>query len=438
VTLVACVAVPCATASADPISLRAAVETALAHHPNLERGAADHDVAAARIGRARSAYLPHINLQASGRDDYQDPSDFTSSANMLGFANQFIYSGQVAVSQLITDSGLTKAQLEGARANEQQAHAQLVVSELDVELGVVQAYLGVLQNKELIDVSTGAIALVDEQLKRATALYKATMRPEIDVLSAQTQLAQAQLTLERDRNSVAAALVVLQNAMGTNEPRVVDVLPVDINPLAEEGKVADELTATSLGQRPELAALRDSINAADAAAHVAQTRTLPTVSVQAGAYTSGGVQPPLLGLAQWTPALGAFGLLAVNWDLYLGRDNYYELAGAHAQARSARAELELEKQAITSSVSQAALAVQIAREALTVATSTKTLAERQLQLAKARYDSGVGNFVELNDARSGLVNVERQEVMARYSLAASRVALARELGRGPAGLATKQ
>jgi outer membrane protein len=139
----------------------------------------------------------------------------------------------------------------------------------------------------------------------------------------------------------------------------------------------------------------------------------------------------------WVPGVGAFATLGISMDFYTGGANTYEIEDAEAQVRSARAELERISQSITLTVGRAALAVRISREALAVATAWRALAERQLQLAHTRYQNGVGNFVELNDARTGLVTAQRQEVQARYDLAQSRISLARELGRAPAGLAAQ-
>jgi outer membrane protein len=271
-----------AAAAADPITLRSAVDTALRNHPILERETADHDTTVAHVGQTGAAYLPHVNLQASGRDDYVDPSDAFSSKDMIGFSNEFIYSGQLAVNQLLTDSGLTRANLDNAHAVERQARDGIAVSRLDVELGVAQAYLNVLRGKDLSAVSTGAIALVQEQLNRATALFKSTLRPEIDVLSAQTQMAQAQLQKLRDDNTIENQVVQLQNAIGSREPHQIEVLPLDIKPLDNEAELLDQLSAESLDRRPELAALREGVAAAEATVRVGETRTSPQISVQAG------------------------------------------------------------------------------------------------------------------------------------------------------------
>ena len=57
-----------------------------------------------------------------------------------------------------------------------------------------------------------------------------------------------------------------------------------------------------------------------------------------------------------------------------------------------------------------------------------SLPAAELTLAVQRYEAGVGNFVELNDARSGVVTLQTQEVRAHYDLLLARASLLRELG----------
>jgi outer membrane protein len=424
-----------ARAAGESLTLRAAVDAALRHHPVLDRVTADSVAAAARVGRARAPGRPRIFAAGSFRDDHADPVD-ASDAKPVTFGNDAVYNLGLTIQQLVTDSGVTRNQIEGAEAAARQTRGQIAVTRLDIELAVVEAYLAVLQGRELSVVSTGAIALVEQQLARATALFRATLRPEIDVLSARTQLAQARLARLRDDNNVATAKALLQNAIGMREPEVGDVSAIAIAPLPDEGRPIRELAALGLTQRAELAMARDGVAAAEARVRVGHGRNAPVVSVEAGVYASGGRSEHAPPSTAWTPGAGGFASLSMSLDLYTGGATRYEIEDAQAQVRSARAELERTEQAIALSVSQAALGVRISREAFANATGWREQAERQLQLAQARYQSGVGNFVELNDARTGLVNAQRQEVQARYDLANSRIALARELGRSPAELAT--
>ena len=49
------------------------------------------------------------------------------------------YNLGITIQQLVTDSGVTRNQIEGAQAAERQTRGQIAVTRLDIELAVVDA-----------------------------------------------------------------------------------------------------------------------------------------------------------------------------------------------------------------------------------------------------------------------------------------------------------
>jgi outer membrane protein len=421
-------------ARAEKITLHDAIRIALDHHPQVLGARADATAAQARIGRARAAWLPRISASGTLSGDYTDPVDVTSS--MPGFDAAASYQVGLTATQLITDSGLTGTLVDQARGAAHQSKLHTGVIELDLEAQATSAYLDVLSGQELLAVSDNAITLVQEQLARSDALFKATIRPELDVLSAKTQLSQAKLQRRTDRNSLDGAVVGLAAAIG-DRPRQLEVVPIAIRALPEEPRPIDELVAQAVAHRAELGGLRDAIAIAEAKVRAASKRRSPVVTLQAGVNGNGSHSQAVPDAAQsWIPGVSVFGALSIQWDLYIGSADTYERADAEAQLVSARAALANEEQQIRLTVSQARFAVDAARDSLALVIEWRGQAERQLTLARNRYNTGVGNFVEFNDARQGLVSAQRQEVQARYALAQARVALAHELGQRAGKLAT--
>ena len=419
-----------ATASADRLSMPEAVEAALSRHPLLQELVATHAQLAAEIGQIRANLKPTVAATGSTELQYVDPTDITNHvAPGITFGKEGTYNVQVAATQLVTDSGRTSAQVDTARALEQQAAINIGVSQLDVELLVVQSYLSALESTDLVKVSTNAVSLVTAQLAHSQALYKTSLRPEIDVLSAKTQTAQAKLQLIADENSTASSLVTLENAIADRAPRPLELVAVEIQALPQEDQPPAELVKLALNQRADLAGLRDAVVAAEGKARLGKLRTAPIVNVSGGLFANGALSDhDAPGSVSLRPGAGAFGQLSLQWDFYIGGEDTYEVAAARAEERSAEAEVDRIEQQIMATVSQAAISVHQARDILDTVVQWRTDAERQLQVAQSRYDSNVGNFVELNDARVGLVTAQRQEVQARFGLAQARIKLARELG----------
>lgn len=422
-------------ARAERITLQDAIRIALEHHPQVMGARADANAALARVGRAKAQWLPKISASGTLSGNYTDPVDVTSP--MPGFSATASYTVGVTATQLVTDSGLTGALVDQARGTADQSKLDVARIELDLEAKATSAYLDVLSGQELLKVSGNAIARVEEQLARADALFKSTIRPELDVLSAKTQLSQAKLQERSDRNTLDSAVVAFAAAIG-DRPRQLELVPIQIRALPEEPRLIDELVAQATAHRVEFGRLRDAIAIAEAKVSVAHKRRAPVISLQAGVDGTGShaqAIPP--GVPQsLIPGVSVFGALSIQWDLYIGAADTYESADAKAQVLSARAALASEEQQIRLAVSQARFAVDAARDSLALVIEWRGQAERQLTVARNRYNTGVGNFIELNDARQGLVTAQRQEVQARYALAQARVALARELGQRAGQLAT--
>jgi len=59
-----------------------------------------------------------------------------------------------------------------------------------------------------------------------------------------------------------------------------------------------------------------------------------------------------------------------------------------------------------------------------------TLFEQRLRLAEARYQTGVGNAIELGDAQLGVTNAGVQKLQAEFQLGVARAQLLKALGQG--------
>jgi outer membrane protein len=80
-------------------------------------------------------------------------------------------------------------------------------------------------------------------------------------------------------------------------------------------------------------------------------------------------------------------------------------------------------------VDQARLAVRAAKAAIVASDEAVQNARERLKLAEGRYQTGVGNAIELGDAQLAMTSTQAQKVQAEYNLASARAALLKALGR---------
>jgi outer membrane protein len=104
------------------------------------------------------------------------------------------------------------------------------------------------------------------------------------------------------------------------------------------------------------------------------------------------------------------------------REAEWTLASLVAQADTLRQQVRFELEQARLGVRAAAAALESSQEAL-------LNAQELLRLAEGRYETGVGNIIELGDAQVALTSAAQQKVQAEYKLAQARSALQKAIGR---------
>ena len=419
-------------AVAERLTLADAIALARRGQPQLRAADAQIAVSRARIGRAFAPYLPNINLTLQERWDGSNAAPVQQIDPATGlvivafpFANALRSTLSLGLDERLFDFGRTRGAVAAARINEQQARVDRSVRGLDVELAVFEAYTDALRGRALEQVQQLGVEQVERQLKRARALYKATLRPEIDVLSAETQLAQARIRLLQARNITANAFVALRNAIGSNAPSMIDPVEIRIGDLSLETRAPQAIVDEAVGAREELHSIELQSLSAGESLRAARADYFPVFSV--GATASMVVTDQRFG-----PTASLFATFTIAEPVFNGWATRYAIAEQRANIEAVRFNFETQRLRIVQEVEAARLAVELSRASLAVAEVARRQSERQLALSVARYESKVGSFVELNDARNGVVNAMATEVEARYGLSKSRGQLLRRTGNSVA------
>lgn len=415
------------------LSLEEAVQVALRAHPQVTAAQASADATTARIGQARAPWLPQLNHSAA------------LSAVYAGNQPPLNLNLQLGASQLLYDFGRTGGRIEAAQAAAQAARWDADTTRSQIALSAVTAYYNVLQAEALLDVAARNLTQQRERLAQAESFFSVGTRPQIDVLTARTAAAQAQLQVVQNRNAIRNARVSLLQAMGLPATQaewlVRPLQAAPPAPLPEEvtpEQAPEALVEQALSARPEVQALRERLRQAQAQVRTARgdfypqlrlganlayrQRFLESETQMSGTVNTGSGQLAL-------PGLAVDGGLTLSWPILTGLSTIYAVREAEAQVRVAQANLEALRQQVLAGLQQALINVQNAREAQLAAQAVLEQAEQQLQMASGRYQAGVGNIIELGDAQVGATTARAQRVQADYNLAVARAALRWQLGQ---------
>src|SRR5271165_140483 len=240
------------------LTLQEAEALALKNHPQIQ--AAQDEVAFAnqQIVINRAPYYPGITGEITGS---QGNSGARLGAGDFSASRLFSREGQgVLVTQLITDSGRTPNLVASARYNAQATTQTLNATRYDVLLAANRAYYGVLRAQATVKVAEQTVAARQTVADQMTELARNQLKSQLDVSFAEVTVSEAKLLLLRSQEDVQAAFAELGRALGSDQPA--NYTLVD-QPLPSGPPVtAEDLVARALNNRPELASLRASREAA--------------------------------------------------------------------------------------------------------------------------------------------------------------------------------
>ncbi|MDQ2730362.1 MAG: TolC family protein, partial [Armatimonadota bacterium] len=289
----------------------------------------------------------------------------------------------------------------------------------DTRFNIKQAYFTLLENARLADVNAQTVAAQRVHLQEARAFWSAGRSPESDVVKAQTNVAQALLTLSNAQNAISTARVNLNIAMGIDPRTPLRIMDVNLPPPGLPDLNA--LVSTAQANRPEIVQAQRVIAANQADLRSSQTNMLPAV-VAAGSLGLRGNSFPG---GSRNRTLG----LTLQWDIFDSGLTSGLVRESRANLESTRLQLYQQQQAVTQDVTQGYLNFSNAQQQLITTDAEVANALESLRLAEGRYRAGVGIFLEVTDAQATLATAQGNRVNAAYALDIALAQLDRAVGR---------
>src|SRR3954470_27025 len=408
------------------LSLDEALRIARERQPQLRDARAAVEAAQARVDQSRAPFLPQVgglvtyqhNLRPSASASgvtAPAPSGVTTSRS----AN--FYNAAITLNQLIWDFGKTAGQYEASKllASAQQ-NAERTVA-LQIDNNVRAAFFQARATRALAGVAREAVENFGKHLDQTQGFVEAGTRPEIDLAQARADLANAKAQLIDAQNNYLISKAQLNQAMGVAGASDYDVADESLAPVPDEDASLESLAQQALTNRPELASIENQVRAQLETVRAFKGGYWPTISGNVGA-TEGGATPDDL---TSNATLG----LTLSWQLFQGGETRAQVHEPEPVAGQLSAQLDLQRLQVRLDVEQALLAIRAAKSVLEAQRETVLNARDRLRLAEGRYETGVGNAIELGDAQVALTTAEAQTVQADDRLSTARAQLLRALGQ---------
>ncbi|QMV18434.1 TolC family protein [Granulicella sp. 5B5] len=399
--------------ASTPLALSQAETIALANQPRMLASQERARAAAARIREARSAYFPAAAFNATGAL-VADAGTATAAGALTtsSISDRFAYGGQLT--QLVTDFGRTSALVGSSRSSALAQSDLATLTRAQVRLNVRDAYYQVLGAEAVLRAARAAQTNRHLVAKQLNALAQSELRSTVDVNFAEVLASEADLAVVQAQSVVAQQRARLATAMGTAQAVTASL----VEPIAPGAlpPAPDSLQSEAQNQRADLGAAEAQQHAAEQFATAEKRLSYPTLGVGA----AGGEIPYHDHTLQNSYAAAAFNLNIpiFNGGLFAARRAEAQ-SEANARANDVR-ELHLE---VTEQVRNSWQRANEAFQSLAVTTRLVAQTKEALRLAQARYDSGLGSIVELNEAQVNETSAEISAADANYTYLSRRAEL---------------
>jgi outer membrane protein len=271
--------------------------------------------------------------------------------------------GQATVTQYLYRGGKTTASTHEAVNSVLAERARLIAEEETVFTDTVNAYVTVVEDKQLLELDRANEQVLGDELRAIDDRFKVGELTRTDVAQSEAALAQAIATRQTAEGNLATARATFARQVGVEPPADL----IDPQPLHLPVKSAQEAYSLALDNNPNVIAAKFNESQLRDAVDVAFAQLGPNVSLQGSGFYQGGSS--LNGITTY----GASALINVTIPLYQGGQEY-------AAIRQAR-------QNYLQAVRQTEDAQREARELAVQAWETLTAAQASIGSAKVAVRS---------------------------------------------------
>ena len=407
-------------------TLNALEQRALSSNPGVKASAQRLLQAQAQLGVLRAAQLPAVSVGTSVANS-RTSSETSQSLAMGGRSiegNNYVIGA--SLSYELDLWGRVRRVVESADAQALAAQDDRDGVILLLSAQVASTYWQLRGLDAELAILNDALATRRESEQIVEARFKGGLTNELDVARARIERANAEADLHelaRQRNTLEHGLATLVGASPT-EPLLAAAGKVE---LPAPPAIPVGLPASLLGQRPDLAASVANLKAVNANVAVAEGAFYPSLSLTAN---FGFASQALHDLASGGARQFSLGPLALSLPVFDGGRNQANLSLAKARYGEALANHEARLLTALKEVEDALSDVQQRQLQGEVQAQSQQAAARAHMVAKARYERGLSNYLDVTDAQRSALAADRAAAQIRTQRLLASVSVARALGAG--------
>jgi len=333
------------------------------------------------------------------------------------------YTNSLGLNSSITiyNGGLLNLNKEKASLNVESSKLQTESVINDISLMVVNYYLNIVLNRELLQIAEGNLSITEQQLDLIQKQFNEGAIARADLVQAEANVAQEKKNVADARIEVERALFNLATLLQLPDYRQFDIETISLPDNLQMGLYdMGQVLQTAYNEQPAVKKAEIDLEATSKDIEIARTGFKPTIT---GTYNLGTNYADYFNkglvtdawLSQWYDNItNVFGV-SVNIPIFEKFNNKLNVERAQITQNLAQNSLEQEKQTIRENVQEASFNANSSYQAYVAAKESVRSSELSADFAQKSFDAGRLNIYDLNIARNNLVVAKSQMVQAKYN-----------------------
>jgi len=434
-----CIAVAAQDRPSLILNFEQAVELALKNYPAIRAAQARSRSAEAGVELARTNYLPRADMlwqqNRATRNNVFGlllpqstlPSIAGPQLESTSMSSAWGSAGGLLVSWEPFDFGLRKSNVELAEAISRQAGANEAVTQLDVAAAAADAFLTLLAAEQTVKAAQAGVERAETLAGAVRVLVENQLRPGVDTSRADAELAAAKNQLIQAEQGVELARADLADAVGQAGAHIA----IDPGPLLE---LPPEPPApmVNFSLHPLAIAQTAAIDASRSREKLLSRSYFPKFNWQTAVFSRGSgasLDGTFDNGKGWYPDAFNYATgVTISFPVF---DIFGLRARRKAESNNTAAEQARYDQVISTLKTQDSRARTLVDSARRIAENTKIqvqAAQETLTRARARYDFGLANIIEMADAQRLLAQTEIEDSVSRLAVWRAMLAAAKLQG----------
>ena len=383
----------------DVLNLDKCIEIALRNSPYISKAKANIRYSKANLGQSKSAWVPSISAGTG----------FSGSHSRIGHRNSDnnYFMADAMISQLIYDFGKTNANIGIQKFNTLASEYELEQVTLETILAVKEAYFNVLAAKANKDIQVQNVEINERQYDMIKSYYDEGIRSRIDFVNADVNLSNAKIDMLSAQDRYCDAMVQLNQSLYiTNNPDY-SIVPIEQFNTDEMTPVTHIHSHTTAHNHEKLQENEEK--------EITLEGIIRENEIVNGGYTYRRND----GTNTNSFSYGA----DLSFPMINPLSIKYQIDAANAQLDSANEDIRLIYQNIYYDIQQALCETKILENQIPLVFNRINQAKENFELANGRYLEGIGNYIELQDARSAYLNAQQEYINTVYQYNLARANL---------------